>query len=137
MTRLFRKAAVAEYENQSVPVGILPTLDDKITIAPAVLLTVVRLAALRVPGVVRMGNTPGGVNRWLRRTPGERGIQMIVEDEIVVVDVYVVADADANLREVSYNVQGQVARAIEENVGMTVGAVHVHIEDVVWLESGS
>lgn len=128
---------LAEFENQLVPVGVLQAPEDKITIAPAVLLTVVRLAALRVPGVVRMGNTPGGVNRWLRRTPGERGIQMIVEDETVVVDVYVMADADANLREVSYNVQGQVARAIEENVGMTVGAVHVHIEDVVWLESGS
>jgi uncharacterized alkaline shock family protein YloU len=126
---------LAEFEK--LPVGGSPALADKITIAPAVLLTVVRLAALRVPGVVRMGNTPGGVNRWLRRTPGERGIQMLVDDEIVVVDVYVVADADANLREVSYNVQGDVARAIVENVGMTVGAVHVHIEDVVWLESGS
>jgi uncharacterized alkaline shock family protein YloU len=134
---VFRKVTLADFEKQPAPADGTPALADKITIAPAVLLTVVRLASLHVPGVVRMGNTPGGVNRWLRRTPGERGIQMIVEDETVVVDVYIVADADANLREVSYNVQRQVARAIEENVGMTVGAVHVHIEDVVWLESGS
>jgi uncharacterized alkaline shock family protein YloU len=106
--------------------------DDKITIAPGVLLTLVRLAALQVPGVRRMGNTPGGVNRWLRHTPTERGVRILVEEQIVIVDAYVVADADANLREVSYNVQKQVARDIQENVGMVVGAVNVHIEDVIF-----
>ncbi len=124
-------------EKQTVPVSErrldLPRLPgDKITIAPGVLLTVVRLAALQVPGVARMGNTPGGVNRWLRRTPAERGVQILVDDQTVIVDVYIVADADANLREVSYNVQKQVARDIQENVGMIIGAVNVHIEDVIF-----
>jgi uncharacterized alkaline shock family protein YloU len=105
---------------------------DKITIAPGVLLTVVRLAALQVRGVLRMGSTPGGVNRWLRRTPAEQGVQILVDEQTVIVDVYIVADADANLREVSYNVQKQVARDIQENVGMIVGAVNVHIEDVIF-----
>jgi uncharacterized alkaline shock family protein YloU len=106
--------------------------DDKITVAPGVLLTLVRLAALQVTGVRRMGNTPGGVNRWLRRTPAERGVRILVEEQNVIVDAYVIADADANLREVSYNVQKQVARDIQENVGMVVGAVNVHIEDVIF-----
>jgi uncharacterized alkaline shock family protein YloU len=132
------KANVVDRDNRLIPVGEKrpgsPRLpNDRITIAPGVLLTVVRLAALRVPGVVRMGNTPGGVNRWLRRTPTERGVQALInEDQTVVIDVYFVADADANLREVSYNVQKQVARDIEENLGMIVGAVNVHIEDVVF-----
>jgi uncharacterized alkaline shock family protein YloU len=124
-----------DLEKQTVPDGerqLSRLPDDKITIAPGVLLTLVRLAALHVPGVVRMGNTPGGVNRWLRRTPAERGVQILVEDQTVMVDVYIIADADANLREVSYNVQKQVARDIQENVGMIVGAVNVHIEDVVF-----
>jgi uncharacterized alkaline shock family protein YloU len=124
-------------DNRLVPVGEkrpgTPRLpNDRITIAPGVLLTVVRLAVLRVPGVVRMGNTPGGVNRWLRRASTERGIQALIEDQAVVIDVYFVADADANLREVSYNVQRQIARDIEDNLGMIVGAVNVHIEDVVF-----
>ncbi len=81
---------------------------------------------------MHMGNTPGGVNRWFRRTPAERGVQILVEGQTVVIDVYIIADADASLREVSYNVQKQVARDIQENVGMTVGAVNVHIEDVMF-----
>ena len=108
----------------------LPT--DRITIAPGVLLTVIRLAALQVPGVARMGNTPGGVNRWWRRTPTERGVQALIEGQTVVIDVYIVTHADAILRQVSHEVQTQVARDIRENVGMTVGAVNVHIEDVTF-----
>ncbi len=106
--------------------------NDRIVIAPGVLLTVIRLAALQVPGVVRMGNTPGGVNRWLRRTPSERGVQVLLEDRNVLVDVYIVANAETNLRDVSYNVQKQVARDLQENLGMNVGAVNIHIEDVMF-----
>lgn len=96
---------------------------DRITIAPGVLLMVIRLAALQVPG---------GVNRWWRHTPTERGVQALIDGQIVNIDVYIVTEAEANLRQVSYNVQKQVARDIQENVGMAVGAVNVHIEDVVF-----
>ncbi len=109
-----------------------PLPGDRITIAPGVLLTVVRLAALRVAGVAGMGSTPGGVNRWLRRTPAERGIQMLIDDQTVTIDVYIVVNAECNLREVSQNVQKLVARDIEDNVGMHIGNINVHIEDVVF-----
>jgi uncharacterized alkaline shock family protein YloU len=113
-----------------------PLPGDLITIAPGVLLTVVRLAALRVAGVAGMGSTPGGVNRWLRRTPAERGIQMLIDDQTVTIDVYIVVNAECNLREVSQNVQKLVARDIEDNVGMHIGNINVHIEDVVfdWID---
>jgi len=106
--------------------------NDRIMIAPGVLLTVVRLAALAVPGVVHMGSAPGGVNRWLRRAPAERGVQVFIEGNTATIDVYVVAGADANLREVSRTVQSQVARDIQENVGMHIGAINIHIEDVAF-----
>lgn len=112
--------------------GMEPFPADRVTIAPGVLLTVIRMGALQEPGVVQMGNTPGGVNRWLRRTASERGIQVLIEDQTVTVDLYIIAQADSNLREVSYNVQKRVARAIEENIGMRVGSVNIHIEDVVF-----
>ena len=41
--------------------------NDTVTIAPGVLLTVARMATLDVRGVVRMGNTPGGVDRDLHQ----------------------------------------------------------------------
>lgn len=108
--------------------------NDKIIIAPGVLLTTVRMAALQVPGVARIGSTPGGVNRLLRRTPADSGIRLVIEDPNVTVDVYIVARADAILRDVCHNVQKQVARDIQENVGMHVSTVNVHIEDVTFDE---
>ena len=112
--------------------GREPLAADRISIASNVLLTVIRLGAERVSGVVRMGSTPGGVNRWLRRTPAERGVQIVIEEQTVTIDVYIVVDAEAKLNTVSQNVQKQVARDIEENIGMHVGAVNIHIEDVVF-----
>lgn len=109
-----------------------PKPQDKVSVAPNVLLTMVRLGALSIEGVVRMGNTPGGVNAWLRRTPAERGVQLQLDGQSTVVDAYIVVNADSDLREVCRRVQNQVARDIEENVGMHVGAVNVHIEDVVF-----
>ena len=37
---------------------------------------------------------------------------------------------EVNIREVSRNVQMQVARAIEEMVGMDIGSIDVHIEEI-------
>ena len=37
---------------------------------------------------------------------------------------------NVNIREVSRNVQQNVARAIQEMVGMDVGLVNIHIEDI-------
>ena len=107
---------------------------DKIIIAPGVLLTTVKMAALQVPGVARMGSTLGGVNRLLRRAAADSGVQLLIEDPNVTVDVYIVARLDANLRDVCRNVQKQVARDIQENVGMHVTAVNVHVEDVAFEE---
>ncbi len=105
--------------------------NDTVTIAPGVLLTIARLATLDVPGVVRMGSIPGGVERLLRRVPSANGVQIAVDEGgAVTAHIYVVADASVNLREMSTQIQKSVARSIRELLGMTVASVNVHIEDV-------
>jgi len=116
-----------------VVTGMQPLPEDRVLIAPGVLLTMIRMAALRVPGVVQMGNTPGGVNAWLRRTPTERGVQVTIDGQTVTVRVYLILDATANFHTVSRNVQAAIARDIEENMGMQIGTINIHIEDVVFL----
>ena len=107
--------------------------NDTVSIAPGVLLTIARMATLDVLGVIRMGSTPGGVDRWLfRRVPAANGVQIMVEDGTVTAHLYVVADASVNLREMSVQIQKSVARAIREILGMQVESVNVHIEDVAF-----
>ncbi len=102
---------------------------DKTTIAPDVLVTIVRLSALGVPGVSRMAGVTGGVNRLFRRGVHD-GVRIEVEDNMAVIDLHLILKKDVNIRDVSRNVQEQVARAVQETVGMDVGAVDVHVEDI-------
>jgi len=106
---------------------------DKTTIAPDVLITIARLSALSVPGVSRMANVTGGVNRFFKRGVHD-GVRIEVEENVVVANLYLVLKKDFNIREVSRNVQTQVTRALQEMVGMEVGEVEVHIEDIDYEE---
>ena len=106
--------------------------NDTVTIAPGVLLTIARLATLDVMGVVRMGSTPGGVDRFWRRVPAANGVQITIEGGAVTAHLYVVAEASASLREMSVQIQKSVERSIQELLGMKVESVNVHIEDVAF-----
>lgn len=103
----------------------------KTTIAPDVLITISRLTTLDTPGVYCMGSGPSSPNRLFNRRIGE-GVQVDISGDTVSVDLYVVLSNDVNIREVSRNIQFQVARSISEMVGMQVGRVNVHIEDIYY-----
>jgi uncharacterized alkaline shock family protein YloU len=100
----------------------------KTTLTPDVLLTIARMAALEVEGVNRMAPIKGGVNSLLGR--GNDGVRIVVEDNNVFVDLYLVLDNDVNIRETSRTVQHKVARAITDITGLEVGHVNIHIEDI-------
>lgn len=105
----------------------------KTTIAPDVLVTIARLSALSVQGVSRMAQVTGGVNRLFKRGLQD-GVRIEVKDNVLAVDLYLILKKDMNIREVSRNVQMQVARALQEMVGMDIGKVEIHIEDIDYEE---
>ena len=105
------------------------------TIAPEVLETIARLTALNVPGVVATTPPEGGVGRLFRRR-ARHGVHVSVVEEAVEVELYLILEHDTNVREVSRQVQAEVARAIEHMVGMPVRRVDVHIEDIHYNADG-
>ncbi len=106
----------------------------KITVAPDVLVDIARMSALSVPGVSRMAQVTGGVNRLFKRGVSD-GVRIEVEDNTVVASLYLVLKQDVNIREVGRNVQAQVTRALQEMVGMDVAEVEIHIEDIDFEET--
>lgn len=102
----------------------------KTTIAPEVLLTIAQLTTLNVNGVSRLSHVQTPVNQLLKRTQKREGVLIEVVDDVVYVDIYVVLKNDVNVRDVSHNIQHEVSRAISEMVGMSVGRVNIHIEDI-------
>ena len=112
------------------------TFKGKVVIAPEVLMTIARLAALSVPGVARMAAVPGGVNRLFQRRPYNEGVRIVVHEHTVRAELHVVVSPGSNMRDVAERVQHEVARAIEQMVGMDVEAVNVHIQDVEYSDAG-
>ena len=99
------------------------------TIAPEVLVTIARLTALEVPGVSRMAVIPRTPNRLLARGANE-GVRLEIQEDEVSADVYLVLKNGVNILEVSRQVQAEIARSISEMVGMHIGQVNIHIEDI-------
>jgi uncharacterized alkaline shock family protein YloU len=99
------------------------------TIAPDVLLAIARLSALSVPGVSRLSSISGGVNRLYKHGSNE-GVRILVENNVVFADIYVILYKDVNVRDVSRTIQSMVARSILEMVGMDVGRINIHVDDI-------
>ena len=101
----------------------------KTTIAPDVLVSIAQLTTLCVEGVSRLTAGPMDVNTLFKKGIHE-GVNISVEDNMVYVDLYVILKRDVNVRDVSHAIQNQVARAISEMVGMEIGRINVHVEDI-------
>ena len=106
----------------------------KTTVSPDVLISIAKLSALSVSGVSHMAPISGGVNRLFRKGANE-GVRIEVEEDVVYADIYLVLKQDVNIRDVSRTVQQQVTRAMQEMVGMDVGHVDIHIEDIDYEEA--
>jgi uncharacterized alkaline shock family protein YloU len=107
----------------------------KTTIDIDVLLTIARLTTLSVPGVSRMSRVPTKrVRSIFLKKHADQGVYIDVEDDIVNVDLYVIVKSDVNIREVGRNIQTAVARAITEMIGMQVGQINIHVEDIDYPE---
>lgn len=106
----------------------------RVTIAPDVLVTIARLTTQSSKGVAQLCHHvgPGNVDRLLGRVAGGGGVQIAIVDDAVLVDLYIIVEPNANMRNVSQSIQQAVTRAIQDMVGMPVSAVNIHIQDVAY-----
>lgn len=103
--------------------------DGITTIAPDVLKSIARLSCLSVEGVSRMASSSISLGHLWSKTARD-GVSIDIEDDTVYVNLYVILKSNVNIREVSRNIQNQVYRAITDLVGMNVGKINVHVEDI-------
>ena len=101
----------------------------KTTIDPGVLVEISKLAALSVAGVTGLMQNTATAGGFLNKSTST-GIKIDVENNTVYVDLYLKLSHEADLYNTSREVQEKVSRSIIEMVGMDVGQINVHIEDV-------
>jgi uncharacterized alkaline shock family protein YloU len=101
----------------------------KTTIDPGVIIKIAKLTALGVDGVSAMATGPHNLDNILKKNYKD-GIQIEVENNTVYADLYVILDNTTDLFKTSQTIQENVSRAITEMVGMSVGTINIHIEDI-------
>jgi len=102
----------------------------KTTVTMDVLLTIAHETTLGVEGVKSFATAPASVERMFHSH--KDGVRMLIEDNVVLMDLFLILDSDVNIRDVSRTVQRSVTRAILEMTGLEVGCVNVHIEDIAF-----
>ena len=98
----------------------------ELTVGTSVIAELVRLAALEVPGVVRVGR---GGSLW-RRVLGGRSVSVRLRDDQVLVRVWIVARPGQALGPLTTQVRSAVAATVERLLGLDLGSVVVLVDGV-------
>jgi uncharacterized alkaline shock family protein YloU len=100
----------------------------KIDISKAAVATIANRAVMQCYGVVGMANKNlvNGISHILSRD-SRRGIDVSIEDEEIVVDVYVIVEYGTRIRVVAESIQNTVKFHVEKSIGIPVRAVNVYV----------
>lgn len=103
-----------------------------VRIAPSVMAMIVSLTARAVQGVADMSQISRPPNRVLQRPNmgNAPGVTLQVHNGQLAVDVYIVAEPDANLQKLGQTLQRKIREALDQMVGIPAEQVNVYIEDV-------
>jgi len=97
-----------------------------LAVSNGVVREMVRLAAMEVPGVLRVGWAGGPLRRFLAGRP----VRVRIRHGAVEARVVVVARPGQPLAELAADVQVAVTAAIERLLGLDLGAVTIRIDGV-------
>lgn len=100
-----------------------------IDISPTAVATIASHAVDQCYGVVGMANKNlvNGLTNLLSRD-SQRGIEVAIEEDGIVVDVYVIVEYGVRIRTVAESVQNTVKFHVEKALGLPVTAVNVYIQ---------
>ncbi len=97
---------------------------DPLTVSHSVIVEMVRLAALEVPGVLKVSH--GGPLAWLAGSP----VRAQVGDGRVSVRVWVVARPGHAIQPIAAQIRQAVAATVERLLGLELGEVTVVVDGV-------
>jgi uncharacterized alkaline shock family protein YloU len=101
-----------------------------VRIARRVLRTVIEEAALSVQGVARLAMN---VSQWphlIGRSLPIHGVALVMRDDVLFIDLYLIAQPDVNLIGVGAAVQEAVGQAVDHILGMRASEINVYVQDV-------
>ncbi len=110
----------------------MPIRDEtlgQVDISPTAVATIANQAINQSYGVVGMAskNIVDGIARLLTRD-SRRGIEVTMDGDEIVIDVYVIIEHGMRIRAVAESIQHTVKFHVESVLGLPVGAVNVYVQ---------
>ena len=104
----------------------------RIEVSPRVVASIVAHAANESYGVVGMAarGLRDGIAERLNRDNASRGVQVQVQPDGIVVELYVIVEYGTRISEVAHNLMSAVKYAIEKTLGLPVLAVNVNVQNI-------
>jgi len=101
----------------------------RIEVSPTAIASIAHEAVLTCYGVVgtMAKDLPTGIANILSRD-SKRGVQVRVEDEQIVIDMYVIVEYGTRIASVARSVMNVVKYSVERALGIPVAEVNVHVE---------
>jgi len=117
--------------SQSAPLG-------RIEVRPRVIGSIVGHTATECYGIVGMAarGLRDGIAERLNRESLHRGVEVVVREGGVEIELYVIAQYGTRISEVAHNLMSAVKYAVESTLGLPVLAVNVNVQGI-HLEEGS
>lgn len=99
-----------------------------IDISPVAVATIANRAVNQCYGVVGMANKNlvNGISHLLSRD-SRRGIEVTMDEDEIVIDVYVIVEYGTRIRTVAESIQNTVKFHVEKAIGIPVKSVNVYI----------
>jgi len=97
----------------------------KIEIAPTAIASLASQAVLASYGVV--GMTARGLAQVLRRD-AHRGVEVRLEGDEIIIDLYVVLEYGTNILTVAHNIMSNVKFSVEKALGVPISQINVHVQ---------
>ena len=104
-------------------------IPGNVEISPQAVATVASQAVLQSYGIVGMAakNVVDGIANAITRDP-RKGIDIHVGPDEVNIDLYVIVEYGTRITTVAASLSDAVRFNIEKDLGLTVGAVNVHVQ---------
>ena len=105
-------------------------------ISEEVIATIAKYAASEVSGVSAVKNTSSPIKGLLKNSLN-RAINITLNDDIAVIDIYIVVKYGVKIADIALQVQNSVKTAVQNMTSITVSKVNVFITGISFEESNS
>jgi len=104
----------------------------KLIVTEEVIATIAGVAATECPGIVGMASRTlkDGLAELLGRESLSRGVEVLVDERRVSVDLYIIVGYGVRISEVAKNVIDKVKYAIESMTDLEAATVRIHVQGV-------